>query len=73
MSNEQNGGLIMGLLALILGALGGLCGVTGIFTAVGVAPSFIAEPSWATWMFWFVLAGVLLIACIAALIARSEY
>ena len=60
----------MGLLAWILGILGGLCAVVGIITAAEVIPTLGAE---FTWMFWLILAGVLLLACIAAAIGRSAY
>ena len=60
----------MGILALILGILGGLCGVMGIITAAGVVPTLGAE---FTVMFWLVLAGILLVACIASLLGRSSY
>lgn len=60
----------MGILALILGILGGLCGVMGIITAAGVVPTLGAE---FTVMFWLVLAGILLVACIASLLSRSSY
>ena len=59
----------MGLLACILGILGGLCTVMGILTAVAVIPEFAAL----TWMFWLVLAAILLLATIAAALGRSEY
>ena len=60
----------MGVLAWVLGILGGLCAVVGIITAVEVVPLLGAA---LTWVFWFGLAGILFIACIAALIARSGY
>jgi len=60
----------MGILALIFGILGGLCGVMGIITAAGVVPTLGAE---FTVMFWLVLAGILLVACIAFLPSRSSY
>lgn len=60
----------MGMFALILGIVGGLCAVVGILTAAGVAPLLGAA---FTWTFWFGLAGVLLIACIAAVLSRSPY
>ena len=60
----------MGILALIFGILGGLCGVMGIITAAGVVPTLGAE---FTVMFWLVLAGILLVACVASLLSRSSY
>ena len=58
----------MGVLALILGLLGGLCGVVGIITAAEVIPLIGAE---FTWVFWFWLAGILLLATIASLLTRG--
>ena len=52
----------MGFLALIFGALGGVGAVIGILTAVEVMPTFTDE---LTWMFWFVLSAILLLASIA--------
>jgi len=60
----------MGLLAWILGTLGGLCAVVGIITAAEVIPTLGSE---FTWMFWLILAGVLFLACIACAIGRSAY
>jgi len=58
------------VLAGILAILGGLCGVMGIVTATGVVPLLGAE---LTWLFWFGLAGVSFLACIAAAIASGGY
>ncbi len=60
----------MGIFALILGIVGGLCAVVGILTAAGIAPLLGAKLDW---LFWFGLAGVLLIGCIAAVLSRSPY
>ena len=57
----------MGALAWIFGALGGLCAVMGIITALAVVPEVAAL----TWMFWFVLSGILLLTCIAFTVGRS--
>ncbi|MFC1950661.1 hypothetical protein ACFLWD_03245 [Chloroflexota bacterium] len=57
----------MGMLAWIFGTIGGLCVVVGIITAVEVIPEIAAL----TWMFWFVLSGVLLLASIAFAVGRS--
>ena len=60
----------MKMLALILGLLGGVCAVFGIVTALDV----LAELGGLTWMFWFVLAGILLLGCIAARVnSGGEY
>lgn len=60
----------MGIFALILSIVGGLCAVVGILTAAEVTPDIGAA---FTWMFWFGLAGVLLIGSIAAILSRSPY
>jgi len=52
----------MGMLAWIVGLLGGLCMVMGLVTITEVAPSLGAE---FTWMFWFVLSAILLLMSIA--------
>ena len=52
----------MVLLALIFGALGGVAAVIGIVTAVEVLDPLATE---LTWMFWFVLSAILLLASIA--------
>ena len=57
----------MGMLAWIFGSLGGLCTVMGIITAVAVIPEVAAL----TWMFWLVLAAILLLICIAFAVGRS--
>lgn len=59
----------MGVLALVLGILGFLSAVMGIITAVGVVPAYAGLE----WLFWLILSGVLLLACIASAIARSSY
>ena len=58
----------MKLLALILGILGGLCAIMGIITALAVI-----EVAALTWMFWLVLAAILLLGCIAAGVSHTEY
>ena len=52
----------MGVAAVIFGVLGGICAVLGGLTAGGVLPLLATE---LTWMFWFILAGILLLASIA--------
>ena len=51
----------MGVTAAIIGAIGGLCAAMGIVTAMEIilpiGPEF-------TWMFWFVLSAILLLASI---------
>ena len=58
----------MGVLAWIFGTIGGLSTVTGIITAVRVVP----EVAGLTWMFWFVLAAILLLISIAFAIGRAS-
>jgi len=60
----------MAIAAWIFGILGGLCAVMGIITAAEVITLLSAE---FTAMFWLALSAVLLLACIAAAISRSEY
>ncbi len=60
----------MGVLAWILGIVGGLSAVMGIVTAAGVDTLLGAEFSA---MFWLALGTVLLLGCIAAAISRSAY
>jgi hypothetical protein len=47
---------------LIFGVLGGICAVLGGLTAGGVMSPLAAE---LTWMFWLIMAGVLLLVSIA--------
>jgi len=58
----------MGISAAIIGAIGGLSAVMGIVTALEVIPSVMPE---LTWMFWFVLSAILLLAAIALAQGRS--
>jgi len=57
----------MGMLAWILGGIGGLCAVWGIITATGV----VSEYAGLTWMFWMVLSAILLLASIAFTVGRG--
>ena len=58
----------MGALAWTFGFLGGLCTVMGIITALEVVQQVAAL----TWMFWFVLAAILLLTAIAFAAGRSS-
>ncbi len=58
----------MGVLALILGLLGGLCLIMGIITAAAVIPLIAGG---FTAIFWLGLAGVLFVAAITSLLARG--
>jgi len=60
----------MGLLAWILGILGGLCAVMGIITAAEVVPVLFRQFDG---IFWLMLAGVLFLACIACAVGRGAY
>ena len=63
----------MVILAWVFGSLGGLCAVMGIITAAEVAPLLAELPAAFTAMFWLALSAVLLLACIAFTIGRTEY
>ena len=58
----------MGISAAIIGAIGGLSAVMGVVTALKVIPSVMTE---LTWMFWFVLSAILLLASIALAQGRN--
>ena len=53
----------MGIMAAIAGGIGGLCAVIGIVTATEAVAIPLGEQF--TWMFWFVLSAILLLASIA--------
>ncbi len=58
----------MGTIAAIAGAIGGLCAAIGILTAAEVMPPLETQY---TWTFWFMLAGILLLASIAFAMGRG--
>jgi hypothetical protein len=61
----------MTALAWITGIIGGLCMAMGVVTALGAIPLLGSE---LTWLFWFVLSGILLLASIVFTLARGgEY
>ncbi|MFC2066524.1 hypothetical protein ACFLUO_05635 [Chloroflexota bacterium] len=60
----------MGAIAAIIGAIGGLCAIMGIITAAEIVP-LMGEQF--TWMFWFVLSAILLLASIALVMGRGGY
>ena len=60
----------MGAIAAIIGAIGGLSAVMGIVTAAEIVPLIGAQ---FTWMFWFVLSAILLLASIALSFGRGSY
>lgn len=59
----------MRIAAIVFGALGGAAAVVGGLTAGGVILVVAAE---LTWMFWFVLSGVLLLSSIAFAVCRGR-
>jgi len=70
----------MATLSMILGLAGGLCGILGMLTFLGVLPTFIPleeaiGPYLATTIFWWCLAGLLLLGSIAVSVTqrRSPY
>jgi hypothetical protein len=58
----------MGTMAAIVGAVGGLCAVLGIVVALEVD---VPLGDQLTWMFWFVLSAILLLASIALAVGRG--
>lgn len=58
----------MGAMAAIIGAIGGLCAVLGLVTITEVMPPLGEQY---TWMFWFMLSAILLLASIALAVGRS--
>ena len=59
---------VMGIIAAICGTIGGLLAVVGIITATEVITVLMPQ---LTWMFWFVLSAILLLAAIALALGRS--
>jgi hypothetical protein len=67
----------MATFSLILGLLGGVFAVIGIFTAVGVLPTFIqAEeaigPVWGTTAFFWGLSALMLLGSIAISVSQRS-
>ncbi len=62
----------MGITTAIIGAIGGLCAVIGIVTAVEVIDLIKIVPQF-TWEFWFMLSAILLLASIALSLGRTSY
>lgn len=60
----------MGIIAAVLGGIGGLCAVLGILIGFDVAAELDVNDL--GWMFWFVLSAILLLATIALTTGRSE-
>jgi hypothetical protein len=57
-------------LAWTSGIIAGLCMVMGVVTATGVIPALTDE---LTWLFWFGLSAILLLASIVFTLGRGEY
>ena len=62
----------MKMLTLILGVLGGLCAVTGIVFATEAVSLTLDAAALTDWMFWMLLAGLLLLSTIAAAVSSRE-
>ena len=58
----------MGFMAAIIGGIGGLCAILGVVTALEVVQPLTDQ---LTWMFWFVLSAILLLASIAFALGRG--
>ena len=58
----------MGTAAAIIGGIGGLSAILGIITIFEVMPPLDEA---LTWMFWFVLSAILLLASIAINVGRG--
>lgn len=73
-NQTTKGGSVMKMLAFILGVLGGLCAVMGIIVATEAVSLTLDATALTDWKFWMILAGVLLLSCIAtAVSSREEY
>jgi hypothetical protein len=59
----------MGTIAAIVGAIGGLCAVLGIITATELLEPLGEQ---FTWLFWFSLSVILLLASIVFLGGRGQ-
>jgi hypothetical protein len=60
----------MGLMAGIIGGIGGLCAVMGILIAGDIIPDGMGIVN-VGWEFWFMLAGVLLLGSIALSLGKG--
>ncbi|MFC1915262.1 hypothetical protein ACFLW4_00990 [Chloroflexota bacterium] len=61
----------MGITAVIVGIIGGLCAVMGIITAAQVIPALSSSMPQFTWNFWLALSAILLLAAIAFTLGRG--
>jgi len=71
------GSIIMAMFSLILGLLGGIFGLLGLFTAVRVLPAFIRleeaiGPVWGTTAFFWGLAVIMLLGSIAISVSQRS-
>ena len=63
----------MGMLAATLGIIGGLCGIVGIITSFDILDDpIISKLGNGEFMFWFLVAGLLLLGSIAILVGYKE-
>ncbi len=69
----MKGGSVMGIFALILSILGGLCAVMGIIIATEAVSLTMGASALVDWMFWLMISGILFLACIATALSRREY
>lgn len=60
----------MGIFALVTGIIGGLSTIYGALDAFDVLPDALALTQ-VDWMFWLILAAIMLLATIALLQARG--
>jgi hypothetical protein len=60
----------MGIISAFLGAIGGICGIIGVLVGADVLRGSGLATVGST--FWLLLAGVLLLGCIAFLMARVK-
>ena len=63
----------MVIAAWVLGILGGLSAVAGILAATEIISVLNELPAAFTPIFWLTLGAVLLLACIALVVSRTEY
>ena len=63
----------MGILALVLGIIGGLCAVMGIIIATEAVSLNLGAAALVDWMFWMILYAIIFLGCIAATASRHEY
>jgi hypothetical protein len=63
----------MGIFAAILGGIGGLSGILGIITALDVLEEpIITTLGSSEYIFWFLVAALLLLGSIAMSVGKSE-